>query len=293
MSAATETQTSHSPVVTIQAGREGVTPVFCFPGAGANITCFVPLTLALGPDVPVYGLQARGLDGQLAPHTSVEAAASAHVQAMKDLHLLNGPCKLVGHSFGGWIAFEAARLLRAEGRTVDTLVLLDSNSPSALGPRRRSYERLDALLDLVELIEMQVQKSLKLDRATLQSHTDAGQISLLHQAMVGAGVIHVRTPLDNVQGLFRVFMRNLNTTYVPASPIDVPVILAQASEHARDEGHARAWADLAPVGTHLSVPGNHMTLLMQPHIDMVAQTILSSARHGATRLDGAVESRLS
>ncbi|MGC4060738.1 MAG: amino acid adenylation domain-containing protein [Aquabacterium sp.] len=271
-----DSDTAYTPIVTIQAGQAGVTPVICVPGAGANITCYVPLALALGAHVPVHGLQARGLDGHLPPHTSVEAAASAHAQALAAQGLLDGPCKLVGHSFGGWIAFELARLLQVRGHQVELLALLDSASPSAQGPHRRHHDGLDALLELVKLIDMQASQPLGLSRDTLREHTEDERITMLHQAMIKAGVIHARAPLDNVRGLCRVFIRNINTSYVPAAGIDVPLILGRASaepdvDDIADDG--KGWGALGPVQAELTLPGNHMTLLTQPHIDSMARLI--------------------
>jgi arthrofactin-type cyclic lipopeptide synthetase C len=278
-------QPDYAPVVTIQAGRAGVTPVICIPGAGANITCYVPLTLALSNEVPVYGLQARGLDGNLVPHTTVEAAAQTYVQALLDQHVLNGPCKLVGHSFGGWIAFEMARQLEALGRQVELLVLLDSQPPSALGPRRRAYDRIDAMMELVKLIEMQSSHALGLTHAMLQATADDAQIHLLHQAMIQAGVINARTPLDNVRGLFNVFTRNINTAYTPANGVNTPTILARAANRptvnmakpiesmTTPRGPEPDWTALSPVQASLTLAGNHMTLLTRPSIDEIAGLI--------------------
>jgi thioesterase domain-containing protein len=271
-----EHDTGYTPIVTIQAGRAGVTPVICVPGAGANITCYVPLALALGEQVPVHGLQARGLDGQLPPHTSVEAAAHAYAQALAAQGLLGGPIKLVGHSFGGWIAFELARQLQARGHHVEQLTLLDSTSPSAQGPHRRHYDAPGAMLELIKLIDMQTSQPLGLSRDTLQGCTEDEQIAMLHQAMIRAGVINARAPLGNVRGLCRVFVRNINTSYVPPSGIGVPLILGMAStersaDNMADDG--QGWRGLAPIQAELALPGNHMSLLTRPHIDKVARLI--------------------
>ncbi len=47
-------------------------PFFCIHPIGGNLLSYRDLARHLGPDQPVYGLQARGLDGQSAPHTRVE-----------------------------------------------------------------------------------------------------------------------------------------------------------------------------------------------------------------------------
>ena len=61
-------------------------PFFLVPGGGGGETEFLlyaPLLYQLGDEQPVYGLQARGLDGVTPPHRDVESMAAAYVQAIR------------------------------------------------------------------------------------------------------------------------------------------------------------------------------------------------------------------
>ena len=49
----------YSSVLPIQTGRKGATPIYCVPGAGANVTSFMPLAAALGDDIAIAGLDRR------------------------------------------------------------------------------------------------------------------------------------------------------------------------------------------------------------------------------------------
>ncbi|UUZ50637.1 alpha/beta fold hydrolase [Massilia sp. B-10] len=118
----------YDPLITLQTGRPGQRPLFCVPGAGASVTAFTGLVQEFDPAVPVYGLQPRGFCGQLAPHVDVESAARAYIRALRTVDPA-GPYRLLGHSFGGWVAHEMALQLRAQGSTVELLVVLDSQSP--------------------------------------------------------------------------------------------------------------------------------------------------------------------
>ena len=60
-----------SSLVLIQRGTRERPPFFCIPGVGGNILGLYDLARHLGPDQPVYGLQARGLDGQAEPLTRI------------------------------------------------------------------------------------------------------------------------------------------------------------------------------------------------------------------------------
>jgi amino acid adenylation domain-containing protein len=274
-----------SPLVVIQSGAAGATPVFAVPGAGANVTCFVPLALALGSDVPLYGLQPQGLDGAHAPIDTVQAAASVYADTI-EAQAPSGPLVLVGHSFGGWVAFDTARQLRARGVLVKALVLLDSAVPNARGPRGRTLDRLDALMDLQRLLAQQADRPLGLHRDQLAALSEAEQAGALHQAMVNVGLLNGHSRAESVLGLVRVFHCNLNTPYVPAHTLDVPTWVVRAQDtpvhrntatplqphrSAAQADRAAGWHALAPVSWSGVVPGNHMSMLQRPHVNAVAE----------------------
>jgi amino acid adenylation domain-containing protein len=50
----------------------------------------------------------------------------------------NGPCVLIGHSFGGLLAFEVARQLRLAGREINAVVILDTTAPLSISYRLKN-----------------------------------------------------------------------------------------------------------------------------------------------------------
>ena len=111
-------------LVPIQAG--GTKPkFFCVHGTGGNVLFYRELSRTLGNDFPFYGLQARGLDGVSEPLSSVEDMASVYVEAIRAVQA-EGPYHLGGYCLGGVIAYEVARLLKAQGEDVALLALLDT-----------------------------------------------------------------------------------------------------------------------------------------------------------------------
>jgi thioesterase domain-containing protein len=141
----------HEALLTIQRGAPDRAPLACMPGAGDNVAAFSALAAALDPDQPILGLLPRGLAQGQVPHTSVQAAARAHLAALLR-QVSSGPIHPLGHSFGGWIAFEMALQLRALGRTPASVTLVDTDPPA--GPKAPEYSHLDALLHLIELFEL-------------------------------------------------------------------------------------------------------------------------------------------
>ena len=101
------------------------TPLYIVHGAGLNVLIFKALSSKMAVDQPVYGLQAKGLDGVELPPDSVEDMAAHYVAAITAANPA-GPYALAGYSFGGILAFEMARQLTAAGKKVTFLGMFDT-----------------------------------------------------------------------------------------------------------------------------------------------------------------------
>ncbi|MBF4604520.1 alpha/beta fold hydrolase [Curtobacterium sp. VKM Ac-2884] len=119
---------SHPDVVKVSGAREsGRPPVFCFAGGGALALTFLPLSRYL-PEHDVYAFQQHGLERRGMPDWSIQASARRYVALMRIVQP-RGPYLLVGHSLGGLIALEIARLLTESGEQVEHVALLDTYLP--------------------------------------------------------------------------------------------------------------------------------------------------------------------
>jgi hypothetical protein len=101
-------------------------PLFLVPGARTDGDAFKELAGQLGPDQPCFGLQARALTSSVATGQPVSIGEMAAVFAGEIAALFpTGPCILGGRSFGAVLAWETARVLTVQGRTVSLLALID------------------------------------------------------------------------------------------------------------------------------------------------------------------------
>lgn len=103
-------------------------PVFFLPGVGGHVLSFRELARALGPDQPSFGLQDPALDEEAEPFESIEQMA-AHFVGLVRQTTEGPPYCLCGYSFGGTVALEMARQLRAAGETSVFLGLIDTPAP--------------------------------------------------------------------------------------------------------------------------------------------------------------------
>lgn len=114
---------SSSLLVPLRAGSGA--PLFLVHGLSGTVMECWPLVGALRSARPVYGLQARGLDGEQLPQQRIEEIAASYIEQMRSVQA-HGPYTLVGFSFGGLIALEIAQQLQASGQQVELLCLLDT-----------------------------------------------------------------------------------------------------------------------------------------------------------------------
>ena len=102
-------------------------PIYFVHGDGLNVLNFNSVSNKMDSDQPVYGFQARGLDGQDELLDSIGDMAAFYVSELLE-HNPAGPYALAGYSFGGYIAVEMARILYAMKKDVRLLGLLDTDA---------------------------------------------------------------------------------------------------------------------------------------------------------------------
>ncbi|RKF16922.1 SDR family NAD(P)-dependent oxidoreductase [Roseovarius spongiae] len=124
----------------------GRTPFFVVAGMFGNVLNLRHLALLMGRERPVWGLQARGLIGEEAPHDTIEAAAADYIKEMRGVQP-EGPYYIGGFSGGGITALEIAQQLTAAGEEVRMLAMLDTPLPVRPALTRRDK----ALIKMQEL----------------------------------------------------------------------------------------------------------------------------------------------
>nr|WP_232214622.1 non-ribosomal peptide synthetase [Rubidibacter lacunae] len=274
---------SYDPLVTIQTGQMGQIPVFCIPGAGGNVAGFAPLANALDESCPIYGLQPRGLDGQRVPHASVRAASRCYLEAIRTV-CPDGPVHLLGHSFGGWIAFQIALELLELRCPAESLTLIDSEAPKQHGDRVSEYTRTEIVTKLIGIYEQAGECSLGIEPAELAQLDAERQIGRLHESLLQHGLMPARSKSQDLQGVVRSFGTALRTKYQPARPYPGRTgLILMSNPKLPESSNAKlfansveAWRLWAPELLSWHGPGNHMTALKHPHVRHLSKWIMSN-----------------
>jgi len=118
---------------------------FLVPGTGGRVEGFADLASLLQTSMPVYAIEARGVDGLSEPDDDLEEMVKHYVDRVQTVQAA-GPYFLLGHSFGGMVVFEMAQRLIAAGGRVACLVLLDTPIPKRYWPLRFLLKNFGARL---------------------------------------------------------------------------------------------------------------------------------------------------
>jgi thioesterase domain-containing protein/acyl carrier protein len=272
-------------------------PLFCVPGGGGNVLYFHALAQHLGPEQPFYGLQARGLDGESAPHTRVEDMAAYYIEAIQAVQP-QGPYVLGGHSFGGRVAFEMAQQLRKRGHEVARLFILDASAPVFAGTPipDDTADDVTLMVTIARLAERLFGQSLGITQAELQALDWEAQLHYLNERLQAVNMLPRGGGVHQVRGLMQVSRAVSRIQYLPREVQLTPITLLRASEYSPEDGFDDSltlpqdptwgWSRFATGRVEVyAVPGDHVTMMAEPHVRSLAERLsacLARVRHTAS-----------
>jgi nonribosomal peptide synthetase DhbF len=265
------------PLVQLCAGGTGL-PVFCVPGVGGQCHSLYHLAVALGRSHPVYAFQPKGLDGCSEPHATIGEMAAYYVDLLLETQL-TGPHCLVGHSFGGAVAFEMAKRLEASGHEVSFVALLDSGMPSG-------SDATDAELNVQSLkaLAYVYGREIVIEAAALEDLTEEEQLKQIKPHLVELGVVRENAGLNMVRGLMNISRAQVRMSYQPDGVQVRQILFIQAEERRFDataellalERAIAQWKHLSKHPfVHAHVPGDHFSMLDQKNAHKVAAILRS------------------
>ncbi|TCP66053.1 amino acid adenylation domain-containing protein [Baia soyae] len=264
---------SVSPLVSFNSSEHGKASLFLIHPIGGSVFCYTGLAAHLESDFTVYAFQSISFDGTHEPQTSVEEMAKTYLQVMRTVQK-QGPYYLGGWSFGGVIAYEMVNQLQQQGEDVACLLLLDSYAPMGSEPQTDWTED--------ELIHSFIQD--------LLYTTTSSEVTQLTQSNPSSKSLFTRlqeqgnVPQDldeqRVQRLYRIFQANVRAdeSYIPKPGCQVSALLIRAQQETSQEDDNNnptlGWHQLIqPPIQVVTLPSNHYTILQDPHVKALAETV--------------------
>ncbi|MCT0973982.1 alpha/beta fold hydrolase, partial [Pseudomonas aeruginosa] len=272
------------PLVPIRAGGSRP-PLFLVHPLGGHVLCYLPLVRALPPDQPVYALQAAGTGQGSTPLAVLEDIAASYLAAIRRVQP-EGPYYLGGWSFGGFVAYEMARQLRAlDPQAVAQLIVLDSITVDRNHAGSASDEALLLFFywELVWFERSDEEVEPLPEGASLEQKLDH-----IVERAIEAGVLPAGTPRATVQRLYELFRASWQALigYRPEVSdqdmtllrADGPLPLALKPMHDAAGTHygdpKNGWQHWTSGRLDvIDVPGDHLVLMKEPYVETVAAEI--------------------
>lgn len=269
------------PSTIIEIRRGGAkTPIYFPPGVDGKVEIDPAFKEALPADVPLYELRNPVDRHRLAESIqSMASALCADLMAFQP----QGPFALAGYSFGGLLAYEMARQLKAAGREVRLLVIFDTgpdlSSRGGVPAATRVWRCLQNLPMYVyeDLIcSLGKETPARLWRS-VKNHARRGLWKRRGNApLIAPKAEHLFDIREWSEDLYAHVDNNLKLiAAVKYLPYDGEVVLFRARARPLLLAHSwdLGWQTLTRSVKVIRTPGNHHTLMISPYIRRVAQSL--------------------
>ncbi|GLZ28827.1 hypothetical protein Lesp02_10170 [Lentzea sp. NBRC 105346] len=260
-------------------------PFFCIGGAVGAAYYLLPLARAMGQGQPFIGLQGPGFDGTEEPIDEVEILAARYIDEIKLIQPY-GPYVIGGHSFGGIVAYEVGRQLRARGEQVSRVIMIDSY-PAVPGQLDPPWDEA-AIIDELWTIRQYAFRDKDAPRRRVdQSLSPAEQREQLGRFLGASGNLPVEEHIANIMRVYQAQVEAI-TRYEPApSDLDITLIKADGGfpQVLKDDRHIELFLDDAANGWErvktgslevVHVAGDHFNALVPPCLKSLADAVMTA-----------------
>lgn len=279
-------QSSDPVLFPLRLGSDPQKTLFLMHPIGGGVSCYTLLTRYLLPDWSIYGVRAVGLEGEALPINNLEQMAALYLQTICKQQP-SGSYYLGGWSMGGTIAYEMTRQAIQQGKTVSGLILVDSPAPIAT-----SRDPMSDFMVFAQGLGFDAQQAEALSQTlhTAPTSINPALQQLLHQGQ-HLGLLPNVLNLDYIQQLYTVFnahsqaLSDYTAQPLPSATVP-PTLLLQAKTgtwlglNGTDADDRSAWKNLLERLLMIrSVPGDHFSIVTEPHVAQLALSINAFLGH--------------
>ncbi len=272
--------TTWSPIVTIQSHGHRP-PLFCVHPVGGNVLCYAQLSAALGDKQPVYGIQARGVDGSLEPFATLDSMVDEYLAGIREVQP-TGPYNLAAWSSGGIIAYELARRIIDAGEQVASVALFDSFAPALM--RIDIADDAMILSELVRFLNHFYQLNIDLTYEALSSVDAEERIAMTLASVKQTGFVPEEFDESYMRCFIAVCKANLQaiSSYVEVQQPEIPLVLYRATNpdgrsYPIDQVYASdlGWSQLAGRAIEvIDIEADHISMMAGREVHQIAREVL-------------------
>ena len=245
-----------SPFVPLSAGSARP-PILIAHGLDGQAS-FSKLAQSIQTGHPIYGMQARGVDGIEKPFDRIEDMAQCYIDALTDVQPC-GPYILVGYSFGGLVALEMAQRLSRSGENMALLVLVDTYPhPRFLARRQRvSLIARRIMRHIHEMKKMPIRLATTYFLHGLERRLQLAGVRSRGKNLPVASPLSLAQTTERVKQSAYVALRRYRPRFYRGK---IQFVSAESNSYFPDDP-AAVWGKLAEVVDVETVPGGHLDMV--------------------------------
>lgn len=252
--------------IQFQSGSNDKKPLFLLhPGGGTTIS-YRTLVSLVRTEQPIYGINLPEGDDGYQKFNNVEEIASQYIQGIRTIQP-KSPYYLVGYSSGGIFAFEIAQQLIKQGEEIGLLAMFDTAVPTKMPKFESDLDVMCQIGIMDNDFSVEILRSLEPDE----------QYKYFLENLTLAKDIFPKT--NDWKSLVPFLKATLYLTKISAEyqlkPYAGKITYFRGKEYTAsfaDDIH-KQWLDVAPEMVVECVPGNHLTIMNPPNVQVLAQKL--------------------
>ncbi|MEI6574595.1 MAG: amino acid adenylation domain-containing protein [Bacteroidota bacterium] len=260
--------------------------------AGGNVLCYFELAKEMGHDFDVYGLQSMGLNNK-----KVDTVSDIARYYLDEIQLPENTEDVIfaGWSMGALIAFEMARQVKAQSGKCPRLMIIDQLAPveESIETERTPIDNVDRMLAFAGKVEHLAGHPLGITDASLRGKSSEIQSEVFLTAFKSVNLVPPDISLQDFHGYLELMIHhNEITSRCRPGTYEGKTMLIRADDslpmfdnqlpmaiRTADLG----WERLIEGNfTIENIPGNHVSIMAQPHVKNLALALMKWVESGAS-----------
>jgi len=270
-------------------------PLFLLHPVGGGVQPYFQLAEYLDNEQPVYALQNHEFGSHHEhPYTPIEKMAAEYIDAIRTVQHA-GPYSLAGWSMGGIVAFEMAFQLRQQNHEVRSLIMIDAPAQFASGRQLESPNKHLArgLVLLGKIWAHQKTKNFTVTQDELEQLDADRQLDSFIRAVKVCEIVAPEADDAALRAAIKTFINNNRAceNYVPKMYAGHLIVIRAMETQQETKQDTLPVFDDPSFGwqtycTHAvtvrHVPGDHMFMMLEPHVQSLAAALQTSLDHPVT-----------